>query len=66
MMRMAGRTPVTVFSDTGERLAPVPVAESRAVASRFRGLPARLIRDAGYRPMRRRQDYSVIEEPAAA
>jgi cyclic dehypoxanthinyl futalosine synthase len=26
----------------------------------------RLIRDAGYRPMRRRQDYSLIEEPAAA
>jgi cyclic dehypoxanthinyl futalosine synthase len=26
----------------------------------------RLIRDAGYRPMRRRQDYSVIEEPVAA
>ena len=25
----------------------------------------RLIRDAGYRPMRRRQDYSVIEEPVA-
>ena len=26
----------------------------------------RLIRDAGYQPMRRRQDYSVIEEPVAA
>jgi cyclic dehypoxanthinyl futalosine synthase len=26
----------------------------------------RLIRDAGYRPMRRRQDYSPIEEPVAA
>jgi len=26
----------------------------------------RLIRDAGYRPVRRRQDYSFIEEPAAA
>ncbi len=26
----------------------------------------RLVRDAGYRPVRRRQDYSFIEEPAAA
>jgi len=26
----------------------------------------RLIRDAGYQPRRRRQDYSVIQEPAAA
>jgi cyclic dehypoxanthinyl futalosine synthase len=26
----------------------------------------RLIRDAGYQPRRRRQDYSVIPEPAAA
>src|SRR5262249_61114686 len=26
----------------------------------------RLIRDAGYRPMRRRQDYTPIEEPVAA
>jgi cyclic dehypoxanthinyl futalosine synthase len=26
----------------------------------------RLIRDAGYTPMRRRQDYSVIPEPVAA
>jgi cyclic dehypoxanthinyl futalosine synthase len=26
----------------------------------------RLIRDAGYRPTRRRQDYSAIEEPVAA
>jgi cyclic dehypoxanthinyl futalosine synthase len=26
----------------------------------------RLIRDAGFRPVRRRQDYSVIEEPVAA
>ena len=26
----------------------------------------RLIRDAGFRPARRRQDYSLIEEPVAA
>ncbi len=26
----------------------------------------RLIRDAGYRPVRRRQDYTFIEEPVAA
>jgi cyclic dehypoxanthinyl futalosine synthase len=26
----------------------------------------RLIHDAGYRPMRRRQDYSPLEEPVAA
>jgi len=45
--RFTDGTPVTVFADTGERLAPVPVAESRAVASRFLGIPDSLIRDAG-------------------
>ena len=45
--RFTGRAPVTVFADNGEVLEPVPVARSRAIASRFLGVPDRLIRDAG-------------------
>src|SRR5512134_3443481 len=33
--RFGGRTPVTVFADTGETLAPVKVAESRRIAAAF-------------------------------
>jgi hypothetical protein len=45
--RFAGRTPVTVFADTGDVLEPVPVAQSRAIASRFLQIPGSLLRDAG-------------------
>jgi len=45
--RFAGPTTVTVFADTGETLAPVVVAQSRAIASSFLGVPDSLIRDAG-------------------
>ena len=45
--RFGGRTPVTVFADTGETLAPVAVAQARTIASRFLGIPESLIRDAG-------------------
>ena len=45
--RFGGRAPVTVFADTGDALAPVPVAESRRIASRFLGVPEPLLEDAG-------------------
>ena len=45
--RFGDRTPVTVFADTGETLAPVAVAQSRTIASRFLGIPESLISDAG-------------------
>ena len=45
--RFTGRTPVTVFADTGETLAPVPLAQSKAIASRFLGVPEDLLHDAG-------------------
>ncbi|HEV8394498.1 MAG TPA: PepSY domain-containing protein [Vicinamibacterales bacterium] len=45
--RFGGRTPVTVFADTGETMAPVPVAETRRIASRFLGVPVSLLVDAG-------------------
>jgi hypothetical protein len=45
--RFGGRTPVTVFADTGDVLKPVSVAESRHIASRFLGVPESLLTDAG-------------------
>ena len=35
--RFGGRTPVTVFADTGETMAPLSPAGARQVASRFLG-----------------------------
>jgi hypothetical protein len=45
--RCGGRTPVTVFADTGETMAPISVTEARRVASRFLGVPESLLVDAG-------------------
>ena len=45
--RFGGRTPVTVFADTGETMAPISVTEARRVASRFLGVPESLLVDAG-------------------
>ena len=45
--RFGGRTPVTVFADTGELLKPLSVAESRRVASTFLGVPEAQLTDAG-------------------
>jgi hypothetical protein len=45
--RFGGRTPVTVFADTGDTLAPISVADARRLASRFLGVPESLLIDAG-------------------
>jgi len=45
--RFGGRTPVTLFADTGETMAPLSPAGSRHVASRFLGVPESLLTDAG-------------------
>ena len=45
--RFGGRTPVTVFADTGETMAPASVADTRRIASRFLGVPESLLVDAG-------------------
>jgi uncharacterized iron-regulated membrane protein len=46
--RFGGRTPTTVFADTGETMAPVNAAEARRIASRFLGVPESLLTDAGH------------------
>ena len=45
--RFGGRSPVTVFADTGETLAPATPADMRRIASRFVGVPESLVMDAG-------------------
>ena len=45
--RFGGPTPVTVFADTGETMAPATVADARRIASRFLGVPESLLFDAG-------------------
>jgi hypothetical protein len=45
--RFGGRAPVTVFADSGETMAPVTVADTRRIASRFLGVPESLLVDAG-------------------
>ena len=45
--RFGGRTPVTVFADTGETMTPISIAGGRRVASRFLGAPEELLVDAG-------------------
>jgi hypothetical protein len=45
--RFAGRTPVTVFADTGETMPPVTAADARRIASRFLGVPESTLVDAG-------------------
>jgi hypothetical protein len=45
--RFGGRSPVTVFADTGETLAPVGVDEARTIASRFLGVSESLLTHAG-------------------
>ncbi len=45
--RFGGRTPVTVFADSGERLAPQSRAGATTIASTFLGVPADRLTHAG-------------------
>ena len=42
--RFSGRRAATIFADTGELLTPMSLAQSRAVASRFMGVPEERLR----------------------
>jgi uncharacterized iron-regulated membrane protein len=45
--RFGGRTPVTVFADSGETLKPTTATDSQRIAARFLGVPETQLTDAG-------------------